>query len=640
MLKRLQYNLHDSYTVKTIRFIVLCILILSISCIAFAATQIIKVNGQAIRISQDPILENNILLTPLRTICDAMGVLQESRTEGQLIKYKISYRGKTRWINIGNQFMTDENGQSIDLGIAPRRQNGIDYFPIETIFKSLGANVTWNRLANIMEITTPGYTPSPQTASIPNSGGSVRVSRATEYSFTPNASGSWVFRTSNNGTSDPVLTLLNSSGGQLAAGDDEGGNNNAQITFSLTANTRYIVRATFYGSSSGSYDLNVTRQAQTPQSITPYVTFRNETNFVILEFYLRSTGSLSWVKYTYPGSTSKLSYQRVELSSSFKSDHYDVQVKTRPADGSITYTKYNVHLSSGSSITFTERDRESTIPTIPGSGGTVRVTKTTDYSFTPSTSATWTFKTLNNGSSDPVLTLLNSSGTQLAQDDDGAGRPNSSISYYLSAYSRYTIRAGFYKNGSGSYDLLVTRQVEYSPPTSSTYTYPEFTYRTYREPSSPRSVYGHVFGGYSYMYMIDSDAGKALEHNDGGTYGVSLLWFPGNEAMLEFGLMHTQRGYLDKVVKERARVTYTDFFFKAGFYGEITANAHLSFPLVGIAYSKDFTNKFKDDVTIMIGANCFIENVSLGVGFDFGTNEKVYRDYTTRTGRVTFGFKF
>ena len=226
------------------------------------------------------------------------------------------------------------------------------------------ASIRQNNGRNLTNYTMTKQTTRPQPPTPPtiaSSGETVRVTRATDYQFTPNASGSWIFRTRNNGNSDPTLELLNANGTQrIAINDDENTNTrNSLITHNLTANTRYTVRAGFYNNGSGAYDLVVTRQSAPPPVQTPFITFRNNTNFIIYEFFIRPAGTTDWRaehKKVFPGQANRNSNQRVSLPN-FTSGRYDVRLMTRSVDGSLEYVKTNQQLQSGSEITFSEQDR-------------------------------------------------------------------------------------------------------------------------------------------------------------------------------------------------------------------------------------------------------------------------------------------
>jgi len=97
--------------------------------------------------------------------------------------------------------------------------------------------------------------------SIPAGGGTVQVNGETEFTFVPNQSGRWEFRTSNNGNSDPVLEIYDSNRRMLAEDDDGGDGLNSLITIDLNSgSTYYVVAKTWWGDSGGSYTLTVTRR--------------------------------------------------------------------------------------------------------------------------------------------------------------------------------------------------------------------------------------------------------------------------------------------------------------------------------------------------------------------------------------------
>ena len=87
-------------------------------------------------------------------------------------------------------------------------------------------------------------------------GGTVRVNGSTNFRFSPNASGFWVFRTSDSGSSDPLLEIFDSNGVRIAVDDDGGGATlDALLPVFLNANEEYRVHATFFANGTGSYQL-------------------------------------------------------------------------------------------------------------------------------------------------------------------------------------------------------------------------------------------------------------------------------------------------------------------------------------------------------------------------------------------------
>lgn len=88
-------------------------------------------------------------------------------------------------------------------------------------------------------------------------GGSVDVNGTTAYVFTPNRTGEWTFRTSNNGNSDPHLSLYDAHGNYIDEDDDGGDNMNALLIITLNAGTTYVLDADFYDGAPGSCTLTV-----------------------------------------------------------------------------------------------------------------------------------------------------------------------------------------------------------------------------------------------------------------------------------------------------------------------------------------------------------------------------------------------
>jgi len=93
---------------------------------------------------------------------------------------------------------------------------------------------------------------------IPVGGGSAVVTEDTIFSFIPNASGSWEFKTSDNGRSDPVVELLDENGDWIMGDDDSGGDRNALFTAMVNEGTQYYISARFWFGGDGEFTLNVT----------------------------------------------------------------------------------------------------------------------------------------------------------------------------------------------------------------------------------------------------------------------------------------------------------------------------------------------------------------------------------------------
>ncbi len=125
-----------------------------------------------------------------------------------------------------------------------------------------------------------------------NSSGSSRYFR-----FVPTQNGTYNFYSSNN-SGDPYGYLLDAYGEVLVSNDDGAGNGgNFLISYSCTANTVYYVRAAMCGGSTGSYTLNVTREAS--NSTDPLVTTAGTNTYALFNSGRGGSGYSSSVN---PGS--------------------------------------------------------------------------------------------------------------------------------------------------------------------------------------------------------------------------------------------------------------------------------------------------------------------------------------------------
>ena len=81
---------------------------------------------------------------------------------------------------------------------------------------------------------------------IPSVGGEVHVSSRTAFSFTPDRTGAWTFRTADNGDSDPYILVRDSDNynrGEFAHFDSGSGpDNSALLTLQLDGGTPYMIK--------------------------------------------------------------------------------------------------------------------------------------------------------------------------------------------------------------------------------------------------------------------------------------------------------------------------------------------------------------------------------------------------------------
>ena len=142
----------------------------------------------------------------------------------------------------------DANGNALH----PIAYNGRTYLPLLALHDITGIGLNWDQPTRTVSISGGAATPA-----LPSGGGSVSVTAATQYSFSPNQTGIWQFRTSNNGSSDPLLILYDSAGTRITADDDGAGNSNAIIVTPLRSGETYTVAAGYYNDGTGSYSLAV-----------------------------------------------------------------------------------------------------------------------------------------------------------------------------------------------------------------------------------------------------------------------------------------------------------------------------------------------------------------------------------------------
>ena len=98
---------------------------------------------------------------------------------------------------------------------------------------------------------------------------------------------------------------------------------------------------------------------------------------------------------------------------------------------------------------------EPTAAGIPGGGGEVRLEFADVIEFTPASTGVWVLRTYDNGDDDPNITVLDSSGSQIAFDDDSDPHYNAFLMLLLEAGSTYSIRVAFYTGFEGTCMLSV-----------------------------------------------------------------------------------------------------------------------------------------------------------------------------------------
>ena len=104
----------------------------------------------------------------------------------------------------------------------------------------------------------------------------------------------------------------------------------------------------------------------------------------------------------------------------------------------------------------------STSVELQSTGGEVYVNGRTLYAITPNQSDIWVISTLDEGNNDPVLSLYDSSGTQLAYNDDYFSDYNAKIITYFETGQTYYIEVSFYDSDYGNCTLSVSQSLQLS----------------------------------------------------------------------------------------------------------------------------------------------------------------------------------
>jgi len=320
--------------------------------------------------------------------------------------------------------------------------------------------------------------------------------RGTLFSFTPNMTGYWIFETSNNFDSDPMLWIMNEYGHLLAYDDDSAGNLNAFIKIHLVEGAEYIVRAGFWRDGSGSYMLNIS-WADTFDLPGLTDIFTIHTHIIPSSggridadspgvFHFTPDTSGFWAFQLYSDDEPLFMYIEDSFGNVFAANDFNFD-NLRHADFTvylIAGADYIVHVGDswgfwGESISYTLSvtptdnfepwldlelmaqynffiDLEAERELIPGSGGEIHVQGETWFSFTPDITGPWTFETANNHG-DPLLVLTDNYGSILFSDDDGGIGLNALLALYLAEGKEYVLWARFFDhNTDGSYTLTVS----------------------------------------------------------------------------------------------------------------------------------------------------------------------------------------
>ncbi len=341
------------------------------------------------------------------------------------------------------------------------------------------------------------------------------------FKFTPSATATYVFEST--GEFDTYGYLYDSSGVQIQSNDDGGESRNFKLTYQLTSGTTYYFRTRFYSASQTgvfdvylrrnyviSYDSGGINSTMPPEQLVPYgdftkicseiptttdtqlgstYTFANwKTNSITYkpndEFYVTTnttllgkwTGGIVSEAYKYnlrydvnggsgtPPTEGTMSLILGGNGTKNLTSHIPIRFGYRfcgweDSSGNLYLPNEEVHINFYTDLTAKWEESESISEnTQATNNATISIGNTMRYySFTPSTTGTYAFESV--GSSDTYGYIYNSTGQQLAYNDDGGESANFRVTYKMTAGTKYYLAAKYYNSSkTGSFDVKLRRQ--------------------------------------------------------------------------------------------------------------------------------------------------------------------------------------
>lgn len=110
----------------------------------------VMLNGKMLEFEDDPVIENDTTMVPLRTIFEALGMTVDwDENTGKITAYKDDI---TITLTVGSA-SADKNGEIINLSVAPYiTGDGVTLVPVRFISESCGLDVTWDENTGTVSI--------------------------------------------------------------------------------------------------------------------------------------------------------------------------------------------------------------------------------------------------------------------------------------------------------------------------------------------------------------------------------------------------------------------------------------------------------------------------------------------------------
>jgi hypothetical protein len=284
----------------------------------------------------------------------------------------------------------------------------------------------------------------------------------TYFVFVPAESGSYIFTSAGTDDSDPDGYLYNVSKASIEYDYDTNGKQ-FEISFYLVAGQTYYLKAIAY-SKQGSYTVKVEKSAEEVGDGDAFETAHpmtlgddcspngfKDTYFVfvpaesgVYAFASAGTDGSDPVGYLYD-------VNKVQIASNDDiNSGRQFRIKYELVAGEIYYLKTVAYSKQGSytvSVKVFEPDGESfgtAYRMILGESYRTNADADTYFVFIPKVSGEYSFTSSSNGGSDPQGYLYSAQFVELASDDQSAGGDNFKITYTLTAFATYYLKASFW----------------------------------------------------------------------------------------------------------------------------------------------------------------------------------------------------
>ena len=293
---------------------------------------------------------------------------------------------------------------------------------------------------------------------IPGDGGSVRARGLTGIAFTPNESGEWEFRTSDN-DGDPMLFVYNDTDWWYLAFDDDGaGDLNALIIIWLEAGATYYIHAGNYDYSDDAFTVTVQQHtggstADVLDDIMSSIQVNAPTEMEYSHWY--ESGGLFVIYTSDRGDCDPILEVRDSEGNVIARDDDswgDLNAMVVFfVEGGKTYTIL-ADTWGGMAGSYTVTMKYS--PRIFGSGS-YGVENTSSFEFYPERSGTYEFRTSESWGSDPMLEIYDYAFNLIASDDDSADGVNALLTVVLEAEMSYYVLVSFHDQGEGTCTMTI-----------------------------------------------------------------------------------------------------------------------------------------------------------------------------------------